>query len=172
MSETNKLPDLESMVTRLLKEAESYAAVSGLNFFKESFEKQGWTGTAFEPWQARTNDLRPGGAILMDSGQLRDSLQILERGDLKIKYGTFSPYASIHNHGGVMMIPITKKSRKYFWYMYYRTKKELYRGLALTKKKSVRVQMPKRQFIGHSDTLMIQLDDWILNRIITRFKEI
>lgn len=172
MSKINKIPDFEAMGKAILKDAESYAAVTGLNFFKESFQKQGFTDNAFEPWQPRKNDLRQGGAILVDTGQLRDSLQILERGNYRIKFGTFSPYAGIHNHGGIINIPLTKKSRKFFWAMYYHTNNTKYKALALTKKESVFIKMPKRQFIGESKTLLNNLDQWILNRIVERFKNL
>jgi phage gpG-like protein len=186
MAKINKIPDFEAMGEAILKDAESYAAVTGLNFFKESFEKQGFTDTAFESWQQRKNDLRQGGAILVDTGQLRDSLQILERGNNRIKFGTFSPYAGIHNNGGLITISLTEKSRKFFWYMYYQntdktgtitsdgsaTAASMWKALALTKKDKITIKMPKRQFIGESQTLLNNLDEWILNRIVERFKSL
>jgi len=172
MAEINKIPDFEALGKEILKDAESYAAVTGLNFFKASFEDQGFTDTHFEAWQSRKNDYQPDRAILISSSALMNSLQILERGNLKIKFGTYSPYAGIHNSGGTITVPVTAKSRKFFWFMWYLTGIGMYKALAITKKDAVTVHIPKRQFIGESQILMNQLDEWILNRIVERFKQI
>jgi hypothetical protein len=43
--------------------------------------------------------------------------------------------------------------------------------MALTKKDSFRVVIPKRQFIGESATLMGDLDSWIAAEINKRFSK-
>lgn len=170
MSKINKTPDFTALGKRLIKDANRYASVEGLNFFKDSFQKQGWTDGNFTAWESRRNDQRPGGAILAQTGSLRDSIQILERNALRIVFGSHSPYAEIHNEGGVLRVGISAKSRKFFWYMFRASGQEHWKWMALSKKDHFVVQMPKRQFIGESATLNKRLDDWLVKRILTTFK--
>ena len=170
MAKVNKTPDFIGLGKRLLKDANRYASVESINFFKDSFQKQGWTEQNFTPWPSRSNDQRPGGAILAQTGNLRDSIQILERNARRIVFGSHSPYAEIHNEGGTFSIKITEKSRKFFWYMYKATNLEHWKWMALAKKDHFVVQMPKRQFIGESQTLNNKLDQWLVKRILTTFK--
>jgi len=167
----NSIPDFEKLGKKLVDSAMRFSSVHALNFFKDSFQNQGWTDTAFKAWPSRTNDTRPGGAILTQTGHLRDSLQILSRSKSKLVFGTHAPYAKVHNEGGTLSIPVTEKSRKFFWYMFKATGQAHWKWMALTKKQRMVAKMPQRQFIGHSDTLMKELHDWWIKRIETEFKK-
>lgn len=167
----NKIPNFEKLGKKMIDDAVRYSSVHALTFFKDSFQKQGWTDTAFEAWQTRNNDARLGGAILTQSGNLRDSLQILSRTPVRLVFGTHVPYAKIHNEGGTLSIPITEKSRKFFWFMFKSTGQVHWKWMALTKKDRMIVKMPKRQFIGHSDTLMKELHQWWIKHIEKGFKQ-
>lgn len=168
----NEVPDFLGLANEIKRDVVSYSAVTALNFFIDSFQKQGFTNSSFEPWQKRTNDARPGGALLVKSANLRNSLKVMERSIAGILFGSNSPYAKIHNEGGIINITLTKKARKFFWYMYYATNDSRYKWMALTKKEHLTIKIPKRQFIGHSEKLMENLETWLKNEIETRFKNI
>jgi phage gpG-like protein len=142
-----------------------------LEHFKRSFEKQGFMDSNFQAWPERKNDTRPGGALLQQTGHLRDSTQITEATMKRIIIANDAPYAKIHNEGGIMKIRVTKKMRKYFWFMYKATGQEKWKYMALTTKSSFMFRMPKRQFIGQSQNLNQRIDRAIVKRIITEFKQ-
>lgn len=172
MSKINKIPDFLGMATQLKKDAVRYAAVEGINFFQDSFYNQGFTDEGFEPWQQRKNDIDPGRKILIKSAFLMQSIQVFDKSEKRIVFGSDAEHAEIHNNGGIVKIPITQKSRKYFWLMFKVTGNSMWKALALTKKESITITIPKRQFIGESATFMRQLDEWVKNEILKRFKQL
>ena len=167
----NKVPDFEKLGQKLINEAMRYASVHALNFFKDSFQKGGFTDTSFQSWEKRKHDNRIGGALLVQSGNLRDSLQILSRSPSRLIFGSNEPHAKIHNQGGVIRIPVTKRSRRFFWFMYKSTGDAHWKWMALTKKSHMVAKIPKRQFIGHSVTLMNELNHWHVKKIESEFKK-
>lgn len=168
----NEIPDFAAFAKELKRDVVSYAAVTGLNFFLDSFQKQGFTDRGFNPWPLRKNDTRPGGALLVNKAHLRNSLKVMERSSSRILFGTNSPYAKIHNEGGIINVNLTPKARKFFWFMYYATNDSRYKWMAISKKSSLSIKIPKRQFIGESETLMNNLEKWLKNEIEQRFKTI
>jgi phage gpG-like protein len=73
-----------------------------------------------------------------------------------------SDYADIHNNGGY--ITVTAQMKKYFWAKYYEfgqkgLKAEYCKGLAL-KEVGSKIKIPQHQFMGDSQTLMQNFDDW------------
>jgi len=170
MSRIEKAPDFSRMGNTIMKDAVKYAKVTGLNFFQDSFYNQGFTNKSFQAWTPRKGDIDPGRKVLIKSAALLNSLKVKDAGKNKIAYFSDEVYADINNNGGTLNIRITEKSRKYFWFMYYRTKKQFWKNMAMTRKNTMRVVIPKRQFLGESATLLNNLDDWLLNRIIKQFK--
>lgn len=163
-------PEFEAMAREILADAATYAEVTALNFFKESFNQQGWLGSSFEAWPERKAGA-DGRGVLIKTGHLRDSIRVLESSPLRIVFGTNAPYAQIHNEGGTVSIRITPKARRYFWAMYKTTEKAFWKAMAL-KKDNITIKVPKRQFLGESQTLLRQLDTWVSNRIQQRFKQL
>lgn len=170
MKRINDIPDFEGMAAKLKKDLVRYASRAGTNFFQDSFYNEGFTDQTFEAWQPRANDVDPGRKILVKSAGLLNSVRIFSANDQMIEIGSDEVHAEIHNNGGTIRIPITAKSRKYFWFMFKRTGNGMWKGLALTKKTELVVNIPKRQFIGESATLMGQIDDWVVREINKRFK--
>jgi len=80
---------------------------------------------------------------------------------VEVTAGEGVPYAAIQNNGGTITVKMTDKMRKYFWYMYKQTGKGMWKGLALTKKETLTIKIPQRQFIGNSDTLDKNIDKYI-----------
>lgn len=165
MSKINPAPDFHKQFAQLKRDIPRKASVMALNFFKKSFDKQGFMDSSFRAWPNRKGGSRPGGSVLVNTGHLRDST-VIDRADMdQISIANDAPYASIHNEGGIVRIPVTKKMKKYFWYMYKATGQAKYKWMALTKKEHFLFRMPKRQFIGESAELMNRLDRMLANEI-------
>ncbi len=134
--------------------------------FDRNFERQGFFS---HRWARRKGPMRPGGAILVDTGHLRRSVESRTDGD-SVRFFSTLPYASIHNEGGE--IKVTAKMKRYFWHKYYETsgafgrrkdgtprrdrrtvrltaEAEFWKLLALMKEGGS-IKIPKRQFLGMS----------------------
>jgi phage gpG-like protein len=171
MGSVNKIPDFMAMAEQLKRDARIYAEVTGETFFKDSFHNQGFTDEAFEAWPDRSNgDLSY--KILTVTGALLRSTRVMQSSEQQIVFGSDMPYAKLHNEGGTILVNVTPKMRKYFWFMFRATEQQKYKWMALTKKKQLQITIPKRQFIGESATLMGLLDRWAINEITNRFKEL
>lgn len=104
----NPSAELRRVMRNILKDIK----VELTDEFDKNFERQGFFS---EKWQRRKSPLRPGGAILVDRGDLRRSIR--SRSDAEsITFFTSLPYAAIHNEGGE--IKVTQKMKKYFWHKY------------------------------------------------------
>lgn len=134
--------------------------------FDQNFERQSFFG---EAWQRRKSPTRPGGHILIDTGQLRKSIQSRTT-ENSITFYTTEPHAAIHNEGGEIIV--TKKMKRYFWHKYYETtgtfgrkkdgslrkdkrtvqlteEAEFWKFMAL-KKAGTTIKIPRRRFLGTS----------------------
>ncbi len=165
MSKINPVPDFEGMFAKIKQQAPHAASVIALNHFKASFEHQGFTDAGFTAWESRRGDSRPGGAILTQTGHLRDSLAIARVSKDSVEINNSAPYASIHNEGGVLTIPITAKMKKYFWFMFGNTGEAKYKYMALTKKNNMVIKIPKRQYMGDSQVMTNNFDKWMITKI-------
>lgn len=172
MNKINYTPDFLKMATTLKKDAVRYASVAGVNFFQDSFQNQGFTDEFFQAWDKRKNDLDPGRKILVKSSFLMQSIQVFDANEKRITFGSDAEHAEIHNNGGTVKINITTKARKYFWFMFKATGAGMWKALALTKKQTITITIPKRQFIGESKTFLNELDTWLISEILKRFKNL
>ena len=124
-----------------------------INKYIECFDNQAWVdGT---PWEKSQKDR---GATLVDSGVLRNSIRLESTTKTNFTIISDTEYSEIHNEGGV--IYITPEMRKYFWFMYSKTKDDKWKGMALTTKSVI--EMPKRQFMGEDDSIndLIEQELW------------
>ena len=55
--------------------------------------------------------------------------------------------------------------------MYQKTQNEKWKWMALTKKQTLKLKFPKRQFIGDSKVLMNDLEEWFFKEIEKRIKQ-
>lgn len=113
-----------------------------LNFERKAFFDR--------PWAPAKHD--PGiGSLMIRTARLRNSIRASDDGN-SIRFDSDAAYAEIHNTGGVIYrnVSITPKLRRWAWAMYYKSKDEKYKGMALTKKSTIRqtINMPQRQYIG------------------------
>ena len=134
--------------------------------FDENFEREAFFSQA---WERRKSPMRPGGHILVDSGDLRRSIKSRITGN-SITFYSELPYAAIHNEGGEIVV--TERMRRFFWYKYYSTtgsfgrkkngnlrndrrnrqlgtEADFWKAMALMKEGDT-IKIPKRQFLGKS----------------------
>lgn len=134
--------------------------------FDQNFQRQAFFTQA---WQRRRSPTRSGGHILLDTGQLRRSIQSRTEGS-SITFYSDLPYAAIHNEGGEIIV--TPRMKRYFWHKYYAatgafgrkkngTKRNDKRTVQLSseadfwkfmalKKAGTTIRIPRRQFLGTS----------------------
>ena len=152
----------EQLISRILKDIR----VELSDEFDRNFERQAFFS---EAWQRRKSPARPGGATLVDTGNLRRSIHSRTTGS-NITFYTDLPYAAIHNEGGG--IKVTARMKRYFWARHLEatgsfgrrkdgrlrrdkrtvglsTRAEFWKHMALMKVGST-IRIPRRQFLGTS----------------------
>jgi hypothetical protein len=146
-----------------------------VNHFKENFRKGGYRDGGFTPWKITQRQQSGGrgaasqyGPLLSGRNHLMNSLRYMpEPGRVTVLNDLV--YARIHNEGGDISHTVTPKMRRFAWARYFsdagiargddtRTKKQKeedateeakrWKGLALTKKTTIRQTIPQRQFMG------------------------
>jgi len=115
-------------------------AFESIKFSKEAFIKGGFTDRSFIRW---TNNLY-NTKTLLGSGNLMNSIKIISIGKRTAIIGSTLDYSKIHNDGGIIIV--TEKMRKFFWSKFKQTNQDFWKRCAL----SDQINIPKRQFIGHS----------------------
>lgn len=154
--------DMARVIRNILKDIQ----VELSDEFDRNFERQGFFS---EAWQRRKSPTRPGGSILIDTGNLRKSIHSKST-DTSITFYSDLPYADIHNDGGE--ITVTAKMKRFFWAKYYSatgsfgrkkngerrndkrtiqlsTEAEFWKFMALMKVGKT-IKIPRRQFLGYS----------------------
>ncbi|WP_157498184.1 hypothetical protein [Formosa sp. Hel1_33_131] len=170
MNKANKIPDFLAMSQQLLKDLQSDAEIKGMEFIHSNFEKQGFTDNAFEAWKPRKESMSYN--LLRVTNNLFNSINVASSTPERITFEADAPYASIHNEGGILNVPITERSRKYFWFMFKQTGKGMWRAMALTKKTRLTIKIDQRQFMGHSNTFSEDWNNHVTQEILTRFKNL
>ena len=155
------------------------------NFFVGSFQRQGWydgltlkrwTPRKGEKWRRKKKGRRGNRAILIKTGRLRRSIKIRSARFQKIIIATDVAYAAAHNYGSLVAVSVRSHTRRQ-----YRRVREEYTtktGKQRTRRKKVvnsshtvrqhtrKMNLPQRQFMGHSPML-----DRKLNKVIERQME-
>lgn len=160
----NEVPNFLEIGKTLKQDVRRKSETHCLQWFDDSFQNEGFTDNSFVAWQKRKEpDQRQGGAILTKTTYLRKSLGVMSRSANSMVFGTTVPYASLHNEGGrlrtVQYVRAHSRTRK--------GKREQVQSHS----RKMDIQFPKRQFIGHSQKMMSELDQWLQNEILKRFKE-
>jgi len=170
MSSINKAPDFLGMAEQLKRDLQSDAEIMGTDFIHNNFNDEGWHGSSFEPWAAKKQSTSY--QLLRVTNYLFNSVKVASSNTERVVWEADAPYAAIHNDGGVLNIPITEKSRKFFWFMFKATGQEKWKWMALTKKDRFTFRMDKRQFMGDSETFKTNWDAHVSTEIINRFNEL
>ena len=156
------MSDFDTIIKNILRDIQ----VEMTDEFDRNFERQAFFS---EAWQRRRSPTRPGGHILVDTGDLRRSITSRETSN-SIIFRSEHPAAAIHNEGGE--IKVTAKMKRFFWYKYYSTtgsfgrkkngdlrktrrnlqlstEAEFWKFMALMKVGST-IKIPRRQFLGNA----------------------
>jgi phage gpG-like protein len=160
----HEVPDFLEMGKKLKEQARMYAKTTAVQWFQDSFINQGFTGSAFEPWDKRKNDLDPGRAILIKTTYLQKSIEVMSESGTSVVFGTSVPYAKLHNEGGRLRV-------NQYIRAHHRTRNGK-RTQVQAHSRKLDIKFPKRQFMGHSEKLMDSLDQWLFNQILTQFKQL
>lgn len=162
---TIQAPDFLAIAQTVKLDLRKFAKVYCLQWFDESFQRQGFTDASFQAWEKRKQpDRRPGGAVLIDTTFLRKSLAVLDETEQSIAFGTHVPYAGVHNNGERLRVIQSVRA-------HHRTrngKREQVRPFS----RKLDIKFPKRQFIGESQLMMKGLDEWLLNEVQKRFNQL
>lgn len=155
-----EFPDFKALgkgIEEMVNNLPTIGGVMAINFFQDRFNQGGWIGdSGFEGWNER-KDPNANGSALLVSGFLKNAFDY-KTGSGWVEVTNYAKYSATHNEGGVITIRITKKSRKYFWFMFKKTGDVKWKYMALTKKESFSLFIPKRKFMGHSGFFMKRLE--------------
>jgi phage virion morphogenesis protein len=136
-----------------------------------STEKTAPDGTPWPDWSRRYANTRHGGhSLLMNHGDLHDSLQSLVDGD-QVETGSNLAYAALHNFGG----DVTRKSRTQTLFFRYNARTGEVGNRFVKKAKANFAQtvhigesqfsMPQRQYLGLSDDNQHDLTEVVLTAL-------
>jgi phage gpG-like protein len=163
------IPNIPEFVDRLKRDLQSDAEKWGLDFIRGNFAREGFTDEAHSPWPARKTSM--GYKLLRVTGNLMRSTHVASSSIKRVEFENDAPYATIHNEGGVIRVPVTDAMRKYFWYMHKATGAPHWKWMALTKKKVMTITIPQRQFMGDSAKFGRVWTEHVARTIEQRFKQ-
>jgi len=168
----DKIGALRKKVDRAKDDMARIIATEALEHFNDSFQNQGFTDRALDPWQKRQKPAPrdSGRNLLVDSGALQNSLTVVRQQFNDIRVSAVGvPYARIHNEGGTIKVQVTPAMKRYFWAMWSKTGEEAYKYMALTKKSQFRIDIPQRKFMGNSKQMVTNINKAVrshLNHLI------
>jgi phage gpG-like protein len=182
----------ERLIAQKAKQIEQYATTkfpteagnTALRFVDGNFKAQGWQGQSFQKWKPNKRKDR----ILVNKGHLRNATYYVT-GITMVTIRNTQPYANIHNEGGNIKIPVTDKMRKFAWAMYYKNgggkakgksaraslrnqNADNWKGLALTKKTYLNINIDQRQFAPTKSNPSPILNTAVERGVVRAFKEI
>lgn len=120
-------------------------AVIMSNETEEAFKSKVWNGVRWAPVRVPN----PKGSLMIRDSHLRNSLSFAARGNV-VAVSSSMPYASLHNEGGRVVVPVTDKMRRYWWWQYRKSggRDVRYKAMALSRKSQWTICVPQRQFVG------------------------
>lgn len=135
-----------------------------VNFSKDRFRFANWMDKTRESWQPRNPDLRPGGALLVKSGRLRNSIRVINTTSNSVTIGSDVPYAEAHNEGLKGTVSVRAHVRKLKAKDKFKLKKgksgkkktqllfeKIATGIAIVKPYTRQMNNKRRRFMGESD---------------------
>lgn len=162
--------------------------------YQENFRQGGFVNGGLHKWpdaRRRSSGSKAAaakyGTLLSSRNHMYNSMKYTPA-DYRVKVANDVSYAPLHNWGGNTHPKVTPKMRKFAWAMYYKTagirksaakgkrkgkrkkrnippEAERWKGLALTKKKTLNIKIPQRQFLGESRELSEKVNDKIETEI-------
>lgn len=146
--------------------------------YQQNFRKGGFQNRGLQKWHPTRRQSGNGtdsmyGPLLSRRNHLFASLKYVPS-DFRVLVSNDLPYAAVHNWGGAIYPTVTPRMRRFAWAMYYANggkskthnpTADVWRAMALTKKKRLRINIPQRQFIGDSHELNQRINERIENEI-------
>jgi len=142
-----------------------------VNFFKDSFKRQGWLDKRTEKWPARKKSAKrnTGRAILIDRGRLRNSIILAKVSGNMAVVNAQAPYAAAHNEGFKGRVKVKAHERGvYSKYKAVSTNLETGKtrsrtmtyqsGSRKVRAHSRQMNLPRRQFMGDSEVMFKKMD--------------
>lgn len=150
----------------------------GVNFFKDSFRRQGWLDKKTERWPKRRPGAKrnEGRAILIDKGRLLNSIILAKANNFSSIIAAQAPYAAAHNDGfkGTVSVKahtsaINRKVKVSYSNIESRKvtsrAQTLQTGSRKVRAYSRKMNLPKRQFMGDSEVMFKKFDVALINAI-------
>ena len=165
--------------------------------FQNNFRLGGFVNGGLHPWpkskrltSGRTDAAGNYDTLLSGRNHLFKSIKYIPS-DYRVKISNDVIYAPIHNWGGSVSVTVTDRMRRFAWAKYRETSGEtkkntgkksrgkatskrptnpqaqMWKGLALTKKKKLNIHIPQRQFLGDSEELNEKIEKRIEKEIRT-----
>lgn len=190
----------QQQIDRLLRREMPVAAGNiAVRHYKENFRKGGFVNEGLQPWPITKRQQSGSKSAMSNKGPLLQSGRLM-RGvrnavsDYRVKILNDVPYASTHNYGGTVQPRVTPRMRGYAWFMYHKLtgrppsakgaaksrkkgkvhqetpEAQMWKRLALTKMKRLRIHIPQRKFIGQSRELDANLQTELEKRLETILK--
>lgn len=181
--------DVERLISRKLPVA---AGKIAKQHFQDNFHKGGFVNGGLHPWTP-SKRLSSGGTgadsqyptLLSSRKHLFSSIGYTP-GHAKVTVFDDVIYAPVHNEGGIVTVPVTAKMRRFAWAKYYalggggkgaqegrKTPKSAnpeaaarWKGLALTKKQALTINIPRRQFMGESAELTEKIAEYLEKELL------
>lgn len=133
---------------RLIRELPTLIGNTAVDFFKDSWDREGFIDSKLERWPRRKRR-DTGRALLIKSGDLRRSINFKVYGTRRILIYSDVPYAQAHNEGLGTRVGVRAHTRRV-------------RGKRTKVKAHTRqMNLPKRQFMGPSKLLTKRIEKHI-----------
>lgn len=148
-----------------------------VNYFKDSFRRQGWRDRNLVPWAKRKDGSKrnKGRALLVQSGRLRNSIRLQTANIKQIVIATSVPYAEAHNEGVNRSVTVKAHNRHSYTKVKetYTTRKGTTRNRTMRKQGGEyavkshqrKMNMPQRQFMGDSEIMFRKIDQAVIRAI-------
>ncbi len=181
--------DVEHLISRKLPVA---AGKIAKQHFQDNFRQGGFVNGGLHPWTPAKR-LSSGGrgadshypTLLSSRKHLFSSIGYTP-GSAKVTIFNDVIYASVHNEGGTVTVPVTAKMRRFAWAKYYALggggkgpqegqkgpknanpeEAGKWKGLALTRKQSLTINLPRRQFMGESAELTEKVAEYLEKELL------
>lgn len=185
--------DFEHLIARKLPVA---AGKIAKQHFQDNFRQGGFVNGGLHPWPPakRLSSGGPGAdsryrTLMSSRNHLYNAIGYTP-GMAEVTIFNDAIYAPVHNEGGTIHPKITPKMRRFAWAKYYElggggkgaqkgrkgatsggqgaspAEAEKWKALALTKKQSLTINIPRRQFMGPSAELDTKISSYIEKEIL------
>ena len=154
--------------------------------FQNNFRLGGFVNGRLHPWP-KSKRLSSGGTGAAERKVLFKSIKYIPA-DYRVKISNDVVYAPIHNWGDTVHPAVTDTMRRWAWRQFYKSagirknaskktrasrlkeaaanpQAQMWKGLALTRKKKLSIRIPQRQFIGESEELNEKIEKKITEKI-------